>query len=264
LAIFAAYSNVYHNAFLYDDKTLITDNFFLTSWRSFDTLFVTSTLQGNNLRNIDSFYRPLQILLYLFICQTAGPSTVAFHLLNISLHALNACLLFTLGVKMGFQRSATMLAVLLWALHPVQTEAVTYMSGTADPLCGAFLLPGVLVLAAGFNPPRVMSACFFLALALLSKETAVVFPLLAMGLLFYSSEERWALSTYLKTWPFWLLTGLYYLGRTTVLNFSGMFPNISVEDRIYTFLASLPVYLRFLVWPTDLHRLKGPQSSRTT
>jgi hypothetical protein len=30
LAIFAAYSNVYHNAFLYDDKTLITDNFFLT------------------------------------------------------------------------------------------------------------------------------------------------------------------------------------------------------------------------------------------
>jgi tetratricopeptide (TPR) repeat protein len=259
VAVFLAYSNVYHNEFLYDDLFLITGNKFLTSWHYVGRLFVTNAEQGHGSHG--PFYRPLQLLLYMFIYQTAGPSTVAFHLLNVSLHALNACLLYTLGVTMGFQRVAVMLAALLWGVHPVHTQAVTYMSGTAELLYSVFLIGGILVLVPGFSPRRVLAACFLFVLALLSKEASVVFPLLVMGLLFYQSENRWSPKTYLKTWPFWLLVGFYFLARETVLNFNGFFeaykddltPKVAIWGRFCTFVATLPTYLRLLLWPTGLH-----------
>ena len=259
VAVLVAYSNVYHNDFLFDDIPLIRDNKFLTSWHYFGTLFVTQTTQGGGV--VGPFYRPLQLLLYFFIYQAFGLSTIAFHLLNVTLHSLNACLLYVLGIRLGFQRIAVLLAALLWAIHPVQTEAVTFMSGTPEPLCGAFLLSGILVLVPDFRRRHIPASCLLFAMALLSKETAVVFPLLAMGLLFYRSENRWSLRTYLQTWPFWLTTAIYFLARETVLNFNGFlgFYNTGVIatetiwDRFYTFLATLPAYLRLLVWPTGLH-----------
>jgi tetratricopeptide (TPR) repeat protein len=143
----------------------------------------------------------------------------------------------------------------------VHTEAITFMSGTADPLCGVFFLSGILVLVPGFSRSRVMVACLLFLMALFSKETAVVFPLLAMGLLFYQSESRWSPRTYLKTWPFWLMAGFYLVARGTLLNFSGFFGfyndtvalHATIVDRCYTFLATLPAYLRLLIWPTSLH-----------
>jgi hypothetical protein len=259
LAVLSAYANVYNNAFLFDDPHLITDNKFLTSWHHAGTLFVTNITQGASLQS--PFYRPLQTLLYLFVYQIAGPSIIAFHLLNITLHAANACLLYALGVRLGFQRIATLLAALLWALHPVQTEAVTYMSATADPLCAAFLLAGILVLVPEFSRPCVLTACVLFALGLLSKETAVVFPMLAVTLLFYRSEDRWSPKIYLKTWPFWLMTAFYFLTRETLLNSNGFLGTYSsgvtaqatIWDHFYTFLATLPVYARLIVWPTGLH-----------
>jgi tetratricopeptide (TPR) repeat protein len=133
------------------------------------------------------------------------------------------------------------------------------MSGTAEPLCSVFLTTGILALSLSFTPCRVLVAFLLSALALLSKETAVVFPLLAMGLLFYQSEDRWSPKTYLKTWPFWLLTAFYLLARATVLNFNGFFGyfdsanSSTITYRCYTFLATLPAYLRLLVCPSGLH-----------
>jgi hypothetical protein len=188
-AVFLAYSNVYHNDFLYDDISLITENKFLTSWNYLGILFATPALQGYSATFHDPFYRPLQMFLYLCVYQVAGPSTIAFYFLNLTLHSSNACLLYALGIRLGFNRVGVFLAVLLWALHPVHTEAITYMSGTADPLCGVFLLSGILVLVPEYSRWRVLTACALFVLALLSKETAVVFPLLVMGLLFYRSEK---------------------------------------------------------------------------
>jgi len=263
LSVLLAYANVYGNSFLLDDFTLISENKFLTSWRFIGTLFVTHAMEGGG--TPDPFYRPLQLLLYLFVHQTAGPSAVGFHLLNVTLHILNACLLYTLGLRLRFQRIAALLATLVWALHPVQSGTVACMGATADLLCGFFILAGIMVLAPEFNKRRVLSACFLFALALLSKETAVVFPLLAMGLLFYRSESRWSPRTYLKTWPFWVTVSLYLLARITVLDFYGfsaffksdIFADVTIADRFYTFLATLPVYIRLLVWPACLHMLRS-------
>jgi hypothetical protein len=173
-ACLAVYCNVYGNAFLFDDVLLIKSNRFLQSWSGLGDIFTHSITAGAGMH--DRFYRPLQILLYLIIYQSFGLSTVAFHLLNVGLHALNACLGFKLGIRLGFRPVAVFMGVLLWSVHPIHTEAITYISGTADPLAACFCLLGLLALK-DWTRLRILYACLFFILALLSKEAAIVFAI---------------------------------------------------------------------------------------
>jgi tetratricopeptide (TPR) repeat protein len=98
-------------------------------------------------------------------------------------------------------------------------------------------------------------------LALLSKETAIVFPALAVACLFLLRSGRWNWRSYTVTGPLWAMAGLYLLARKTVLNFDNTFQfyktaNIYTEHilyRFFTFLATLPSYFGLLLWPQHLH-----------
>jgi len=263
LAVFAAYSNIYGNAFVFDDGLLVERNEFLRNWSTFGKLFTAHTTDGAHIAG--GFYRPLQNLLYFFIYQIFGPSPFGFHLADVALHAANTGLLFTLGRRLGFATLAAFFGALIWAVHPIQTEAITYTTGTADPLFVFFVLGGLAALMPTFTPRRTAIACIFFALALLAKETAVVFPLLAAICLFLVSPERKIPKTYLRTWPLWLMLAAYLTLRFTILNRDG-FQSFAQPDyvymrlyadhffyRLYTFLATLPFYLGALVWPTGLH-----------
>lgn len=257
LAVVLAYANVYGNAFLFDDEFLIQKNKFLSSFSFLPEIFSSSSTAGFG--GVDSFFRPLQIFLYLVVVQFFGLNTAAFHALNVALHAGNAVLVFLLCQRFGLPRAGAFFAALIWALHPVHTEAVTYMSATADPLYSAFMLLGLLLWKLENRKALLQTlACF--CLGLLSKETAIVFPALLCVLIFFENEKRWSLKTYLPTWPFWALAALYLLARATVLNFDDSY-NFYVEEnaytqnihlRIFTFFATLVDYARMLFLPLDL------------
>ena len=263
LAVFAAYANIYGNGFVFDDGLLVERNEFLRSWSTFGKLFTAHTTDGAHVAG--GFYRPLQNLLYFFVYQIFGPSPFGFHLADVALHAANAGLLFTLARRLGFAPLAAFFGALIWAVHPIQTEAITYTTGTADPLFVFFTLCGLIVLAPEFAPRKIAASCVFFALALLSKETAVAFPLLAAICVFLVNPQRKSLKTYRRTWPLWLMLVAYLLLRFTILNRDGFqsfaLPAYSYMQfyaghfscRLYTFLATLPFYLGALVWPVGLH-----------
>ncbi len=255
-AIALAYSNIYGNSFLYDDYSLIAHNLFLQSWNNLPKLFVTTLTAGNE--RIGGYYRPLQSLFYLLINQTTGLSTTAFHLLNLSLHAANACLMYALGRKMGFHRLAVFAATLLWALHPVHTEAVTYMSGTADVLHCFFCLLGVLVLLPDASGKRLGIALVLVLLALLSKENSIAFPLLAASLIYFTSENRYDLRAYRHLWPFVAVVAVYCIARFIAIAGEPHIPPLTTGKPSTSWpalmpFATLPVYLRLLIWPTHLY-----------
>lgn len=257
-AILLAYGNVYENGFLYDDESLILRNKFITDWHFLGSIFTMSITAGANIAG--GFYRPLQILLYLLLDQAFGLSSLAFHFLNVALHIGNVCLLYRLGQKLRFNSTASFFAILIWALHPIQVEAITYMSGTADPLYVFFCLIGLLIVAPRFKPRQIAASIPFFILGLLSKEEAIVFPLLVMTTLFLLDKERFHFKTYRRVAPLWLISALYYIARTYFLTFSGFQLHqqndlyaTSVLCRIYTFLATLPHYIGFVFWPFHLH-----------
>ena len=261
LAVFFAYLNVYNNQFLFDDEFLIQKNSFLRSWSSIFEIFRSSSTTGSG--GVDSFYRPMQTLAYLFIFQIFGLSTFGFHLLNVSLHAINSCLVYRLGRKLGFLKGAAFCAAVIWGVHPIHTEAVTYMSATADALYALFCLLGCVVLLPNFSGRRVLAATLIFACGLMSKESAIVFPALALITRFVSlgPNERWNWRKYTFTWPFWAFAILYVIARKTFLNFDDAFhfykqANIYTENigyRILTFFATIPDYIEVFVWPVGLH-----------
>lgn len=260
IAVFIAYVDIYGNEFFFDDEFIIVHNQYLRDWSGIWTIFLHTSMAGGGRSGV--LYRPLQNVLYLIVYQLGGLSTIGFHFLNVSLHAADACLLYALGRKLKFNRVAAFFAALIWALHPLQTNAIASMSGTSDPLYVFFCLSGLLTLLPDFSVRRVIVSSGFFILALLSKETAIVFPALAVLCLFLVSGRRKSPKIYLCTWPLWFIAAVYGIAHSVALGTEVYAPNPNdpiylytahFSCRLWTFLASLPTYLRLLVWPRGLH-----------
>ncbi len=267
LFVFAAYANSFDNGFLFDDSLLIEINEYLRGWGHIGDILTTSTTAGAHIDG--GFYRPLQVLLYLFAFHLGDGNVFWFHFLNLALHIANTCFVYRIGAKLGFNLNGAFLAALIWGLHPIHTEAVTYMSGTADPLAAFFCLWAVIVLLPDVTFKKILKVIPLFLLGLVSKEATVMFPLLVMACLFFVSERRLNPSTYLRTWPLWLITLAFVCWRATAPGLDGpqsydrfyampQFSDMKIYAtqpiyRVYTFLATLPNYLQLLIWPTGLH-----------
>ncbi|MFA5041690.1 MAG: tetratricopeptide repeat protein [Bdellovibrionales bacterium] len=265
--IFGAYANIFGNEFLFDDDLLIKTNAYLRGWNHVPDILTGSTLAGANVAG--GFYRPLQILLYLFIYQLGDGTPFLFHALNLALHIANACLVYKLGTKLGFNAGGAFLAALIWSIHPIHTEAITYMSGTADPLFSLFCLSAIIVLLPDFTTRKILISVPLFLPGLASKETAVMFPLLVMACLFYTSEERLKIRTYFCTWPLWVISVAYIGWRIHAPGLDGPesyaqlfeLPGFAALKayaetplyRLYTFFATLLCYSVLLAWPAHLH-----------
>jgi len=179
-ATFLVYVNTWGNAFVWDDQPLIVDNPAIKSWARL------STLWGSDLfpRDLSShYYRPLQALTYLVDYQLWGLSPLGYHLTNTLLHAGVALLLYGLVSRVVRSPRAALLAALLFAVHPIHTEAVTYLSGRSDPLSALCLLASLACFLQGdrarVTPWRGLSLAAF-ALALLAREAALALVLLVV------------------------------------------------------------------------------------
>jgi tetratricopeptide (TPR) repeat protein len=168
-AVAAVYLNSFRGDFQFDDYNVIVGNRAVHGFRAF-----LAALPGG--------IRPLLKLTYT-LNWTSGLGLFGFHLVNVALHAANAVLLFRVAKGIGGTPASdfvALLATLLFAVHPVQTEAVTYVSGRSVSLMAFFSLGCILAYLRGRERGsrfllHIASPLFFL-LAALSKEVAVTLP----------------------------------------------------------------------------------------
>jgi hypothetical protein len=118
------------------------------------------------------YYRPLIFLSYAMEHRLWGAWPFGAHLVNVVLHLCNAALLVVAGSRSGVPLPAVLVGAAVFALHPVQSEAVAYVSGRTDLLItGAALLS--LIALAGRGRPLLRGIALAAAgsAAMLSKET---------------------------------------------------------------------------------------------
>jgi Flp pilus assembly protein TadD len=187
------YINALHNPFVYDDHRLILENPSLLQPRNFWGLILHERT------------RPVVNISYAVDRALWGPQPFGFHLTNLILHAVNVALFFTVGCVVIEDRRqaprswlsrlrrpelAAATAATLFAVHPMMTEAVGYISGRSELLAALFVLLGMLA-ARQFmvtDRRRWLPAVFVCwALALLSRETPAMFPFIV---LFYDLVVR--------------------------------------------------------------------------
>ena len=168
-AVAVVYLNSFRGVFQFDDYNVIVDNAGVHTWGAF-------------LAGLPRGIRPLLKLTYT-LNWTSGLGLFGFHLVNVTLHASNAVMLFFLASRIGgpsSSRFAALLPALLFAVHPVQTEAVTYISGRSVSLMAFFYLGSLLAYLRGRERGSrfllyLASPILFL-LATASKEVALTLP----------------------------------------------------------------------------------------
>ena len=172
-AVAGVFGNALQNDFVYDDRLLVVDN-----WA------VRAPLR--DLRAL-GFYRPLRTLSYRLDYAIGGgdpPDPLIFHLTNVAYHAATAVLVHTALAGSGASPLAALGGALLFAVHPVQADAVTYVSGRRDVLCALFFVAGFCAYLRyrrghGVGALAVALACY--VLALLAKEMAITLPLVCVA-----------------------------------------------------------------------------------
>jgi tetratricopeptide (TPR) repeat protein len=236
------YANTLANGFVWDDALLIVDNARIKGWDRLLELFTQPLAPSTQ------YYRPLQGLTYLADYALNGLAPAGFHLTNVALHALTALLLYRVSIMVLRDPLAAMLAALLFAVHPIHTEAVAYLAGRSDSLSAIFLLSALLL----YRRPLLSAGAFLLAL--LARESALVLvPLVllleASGVVTVSRRlERYA--AYAIVLALYAAMRATFLGDQPVHVATAAFP---LGTRLLTVPKVVVAYLGLLVLPLQLH-----------
>ncbi len=173
------YMNSLQNGFVFDDKFVLEQNPYVRDMGNIPSYFVSSKTQSSyDMKN----YRPLRQVMFTLEYRLFGLNPAPYHMSNILLHALNGLLLFLFLNHLGLSHLSAFLASILFAVHPVNTEAVANVTGRTDLLFFFFYIIGLLLyLKSHESQNRVflkLAVLIAYIFALFSKEMAITFPII--------------------------------------------------------------------------------------
>lgn len=170
------YVNSLHNEFLFDDLQTIVEEQTAGGAGHFGQL--SSLLKGR------AAYRPIRSASYAFDYALSGRDPWGYHLSNIVYHTLSAAVVFLIAQGLFKRLTPALFTAILFAIHPIQTESVTYLSGRRDVLAGLFVLLGFYLFLRYRQTGRAGYLAFVLLvylLAFFSKESGIILPLLCFS-----------------------------------------------------------------------------------
>ena len=270
---FTLYINTFQNKMFWDDDDGILKNQFVQDWQYFPKYFSENLIAGRGLSS--DYWRPALLSVFSLEWHLWGTWTPGYHFINTSIHIADAILLFLILLYLFKNRPLAILTALIFLVHPLQTEAVAYVSGLGDSLSVFFMFSSILFYLhfRMSEKSQFLSTPYFISLfmfifSFMSKETAIILPALIFisDFVFLDQGEKLSLREKLKkitkaVWPFFVLAGVYILLRATVLNFVNTFNLYNEENafttnfhiRLFTFFRILTAYFGLLFWPFDLH-----------
>ncbi len=238
--------------FVWDDRYGIVENPSLRSWKT-----LALTLWGKMDPTV-AMYRPVTGAAVFFMFQFFGLNAWGYHLASISLHALVCFLTYRIALQLSGKRPVAVFASLLFAVHAAHLEAVAWISAVAEPLVASAVLSGLLCYLRYRRARQnkwLAATCLCLFIGLLTKETAIILPLLLLALEF--TFANWDFGNLRRDLPLIASlagTGLVYV---TMRHFAypGFVYNeskIPFSTLLLTWPSLLLIYCRHLVIPTPL------------
>ncbi len=267
LATFAAYHNTFASPLLLDDFGSILENKTIRDLRDIVTVFSPPPGMTVSGRPILNFSLAINYAI-------SGREVWSYHLINLLIHAAAGLALFgfvhrtlvlpSLRGRFGeHARPLALMAALLWTLHPLQTESVTYIVQRAESLMGLFYLLTLYCYLRSTDSPtpgrwQVLSVASC-ALGMATKEVMVTAPIVVLlhDRAFVAGSFRGAWekrkNLYLGLEATWAILG--WLVASTGGNRNGTVgPGVDTAWIVY-FLAQIKAvaqYLRLSFWPHPL------------
>jgi len=253
----AVYANSVSGKFLWDDRHLIEENAHIKSASGFSKILAGNIRMGAKRKS--SAYRPVQILSYALDYKFWKLNPLGYHITNVALHIVTSFVVYWLALVLFRDKALSFLTAVFFVVHPIHTGAVSYISGRADMLGATFMLLAFIFYVNGHNRESSklphMLTLFFYSLALLSRESALVLPLL---ILLYHYFFRKKINSVIFM-PVCGLAFLYGVLRVTLLRnlLSQIEYSSTLLQRIPGFFVAVTNYLRLLVAPFNMHMEYG-------
>lgn len=223
LATLIVYANSFQNSFQYDDYHVIVNNPAVKNPTNLKLFFFDPAL-GSGVVNDSKSYRPLLMLTFALNYLIGGLDVFGFHLLNFFLHLICALLVFYITLfflritynknhgKQIYHQLTALGGALLFAIHPIQVESVTYISGRSSSLTALFFLISFWTYIQ-FGISKKINLLFFsilsFALSLLVKETAITLILILILFNTFFPLERTLKNRVYSLSPYFLIAGIY-------------------------------------------------------
>lgn len=255
VAAVLAFSPALFNGWVYDDGPNIVANQHVRSWASVPRAFVSMEVNAADSYFHYATWRPLRHLSFVIDYHIAGLSPVWFHAVNLVLHALATVLGYLLMRTTGASATACLIGALVFAVHPVQSEAVVLAKERDGLLAAAFLLGALCIARRPSATVAVVSTLLF-ACSLLAKESTIVGPALLIALVALWSRlhaERWP--RWLPMLGAWTAIALAYLViRHLIIGKTAQATPIggTMAATMWTMGEVFARYLGLILWPMEL------------
>ncbi|RMD85604.1 MAG: hypothetical protein D6815_01505, partial [Candidatus Dadabacteria bacterium] len=178
----AAFANGLSGDFVWDDRFVLVKNLAIRDLANFPSFFTDPHTASGNPHLV--FYRPLRTAIYALAYHAWGLDPFGYHLINLLLHMANVCLVLLVLEQLEVSAGVAAVTAGVFAVHPIVTEAVTNITGLTDVLFVFFYLLAWLAhlraaRSAEWEWRWAVASWVAFAAALLSKEMALTFPILA-------------------------------------------------------------------------------------
>lgn len=189
IAVVGAYANSLPNDFVYDDRPICLEDKRTRDLRHWRELFTQSYWEGSapgeldlGVDRLDPLYRPVTLLSFALNHAVGGARSWAYRAINLILHAGVSLAVYALAMQIAGRRRVATLAGLVFAVHPVHTEAVVPIVGRSELLAAITVTTAlVLYLQDALRAPKGGMTWRYLLILLLfvigvfSKESAITF-----------------------------------------------------------------------------------------
>lgn len=259
LAVLAAYANSLWNGFAYDDVGIIVRNPNVTGPGSFADIWLGPYWPafGEYL----GLYRPLTIASFALQWRLADGAAWLFHAVSVLLHTGVSLLVLALLRRLATP-GAALFGALLFAVHPVHTEAVANLVGQAELLSAAAVLGACWIWVARDDAWRIPVVALLYVAGVLAKEHAIVLPALlvlldvALGRArdprVYARAVAPALAAFALVAAGLLALRVAAIGSILGGDAGPALPYLRGDERLLAALRVWPEYARLMLVPVDL------------
>ena len=263
ITVALCYSNIWQVPILFDDYATLVENMSIRSLTAFETLLSPPTNPGLG-------WRPFANITFALSYAISGLNPWAHHLFSIIIHICSASVLFvvvkktlqTKSLEVKFGQDSILISgfiALLWALHPIQTQTITYISQRTEALMGLMYLLTIYGFIRGIQTQKVgwyslsLISC---VLGVLSKEVIVTAPVLVLlyDRTFFAGSFKGALKV---RWKYYIALASSWipfliLVKTIQRQAVGFGIGVSWFTYSLTECKALITYLRLSLWPHPL------------
>ena len=124
--------------FFWDDNDNVVNNIYVKDFTHWKKYFTDNLIAGSGL--VSNYYRPFLLVAFAILYKMFELMAEPWHVFNILLHAANSFLLFLFLRRLLRRKFLSLSVSLVFLVHPIQTEAITMITATADPLFFFFYL----------------------------------------------------------------------------------------------------------------------------